>query len=166
MNAYYQPYWIDDAELEHFGVLGMKWGIRRYQNKDGTLTAAGKKRYAGATQEQIETSERRKAKVKKAVKATIKTGLKLSFMAAVGMVGLSALSTPRYSTTVGVGSDALNSLVNSGVLTSQETSDLLSNSAVRSIERGLNQMSSRAGREAAYNSAEDYAAELMRKYGR
>lgn len=30
--------------LEHYGVLGMKWGVRRYQNSDGTLTAAGKKR--------------------------------------------------------------------------------------------------------------------------
>lgn len=29
----------------HHGIKGMKWGIRRYQNKDGTLTAAGKKRY-------------------------------------------------------------------------------------------------------------------------
>lgn len=30
--------------LKHYGVLGMKWGVRRYQNKDGTLTALGKKR--------------------------------------------------------------------------------------------------------------------------
>ena len=31
-------------ELCHHGILGMKWGVRRFQNKDGTLTNAGKKR--------------------------------------------------------------------------------------------------------------------------
>lgn len=30
--------------LEHHGILGQKWGIRRYQNPDGTLTEEGKKR--------------------------------------------------------------------------------------------------------------------------
>ena len=34
-------------ELYHWGIKGMKWGVRRYQNKDGTLTAAGRKHYAG-----------------------------------------------------------------------------------------------------------------------
>lgn len=31
--------------LMHYGVKGMKWGVRRYQNEDGTLTTSGKKRY-------------------------------------------------------------------------------------------------------------------------
>jgi hypothetical protein len=34
-----------NGELYHHGIKGMKWGVRRYQNTDGTLTSAGKKRY-------------------------------------------------------------------------------------------------------------------------
>lgn len=36
---------MNPLELYHHGVKGMRWGIRRYQNKDGSLTAAGQKRY-------------------------------------------------------------------------------------------------------------------------
>lgn len=45
-------------ELCHYGVLGMKWGIRRYQNKDGSLTAAGKKRKKLSADDRSHLSEK------------------------------------------------------------------------------------------------------------
>lgn len=39
----------DETYLAHHGILGMKWGVRRWQNKDGSYNASGKLRYGGAT---------------------------------------------------------------------------------------------------------------------
>ena len=36
---------MEDNQLYHWGIKGQRWGVRRWQNKDGSLTPAGKKRY-------------------------------------------------------------------------------------------------------------------------
>ena len=44
---------MKDTYLIHYGVKGQKWGVRRYQNEDGTLTEEGKKRYGVSSEEKI-----------------------------------------------------------------------------------------------------------------
>jgi hypothetical protein len=36
---------METNQLQHHGIKGMKWGVRRYQNEDGSLTPEGEKRY-------------------------------------------------------------------------------------------------------------------------
>jgi hypothetical protein len=59
---------MQNNELRHYGVLGMKWGVRRYQNADGSLTALGKKHNKTYTY----TSQATKKREKKAAKAEAK----------------------------------------------------------------------------------------------
>ena len=53
---------MENNELQHWGIKGMKWGRRRFQNKDGSLTAAGRKRYNDDGTETQESKDERRSK--------------------------------------------------------------------------------------------------------
>ena len=57
---------IGSAELYHHGIKGQKWGVRRFQNEDGSLTPAGKDRYDdtnNGSKHHDETPEERKKRI-------------------------------------------------------------------------------------------------------
>lgn len=66
--------------LAHYGTKNMKWGVRKYQNEDGTLTAAGKLRYSannmgkGSIPSQVK-SDQQKAKKRQDYKDSIKSSI-------------------------------------------------------------------------------------------
>lgn len=55
-----------EEDLAHHGIKGMKWGIRRYQNEDGTLTDSGKRRYLNKITKMSGKYEKLSAKSQKA----------------------------------------------------------------------------------------------------
>lgn len=74
-------------QLYHHGVKGMKWGVRRYQNKNGSLTNAGKRRYKDSDQQETTS--------KKGLSSKQKTALKIG--AAAAGTALAAYGAYRVS---------------------------------------------------------------------
>lgn len=92
MNEYYcaflepTPY-----DLQHHGIKGMRWGVRRYQNPDGTYTAAGRSRYGygnGRSRSSTESSESNgKTKKKKGLTTGQKVAIGVGAAAGAAALG-------------------------------------------------------------------------------
>lgn len=87
-------------ELYHHGVKGMKWGVRRYQNKDGSLTPSGKKRYSGEANNTDEAA-RDKARRRKIIAGTAAATVAL---AAIGTAVVYKHKTSSYRASINANS--------------------------------------------------------------
>ncbi len=76
-------------ELYHHGIKGQKWGVRRFQNEDGTLTEEGKARYI--------KDQQRKEKVKEYAKSAVVATVKATAV----LVGLAATATILSANAIG-----------------------------------------------------------------
>lgn len=107
-------------ELYHHGILGMKLGIRRYQNKDGSLTSVGKRRYNKSLANYEKADLRYKTAKKNNSNTEIdyaRLGLKIAkkLLSSVGATTLSVATTNYINGTPGY--DKVNKyLIASGLL--------------------------------------------------
>ena len=77
--------------LEHWGILGQKWGLRRFRNPDGTLTEEGKQRYY-----KKDRSSWKQEDIKKVSDAELVNRTNRLRLEAVYMDALDAVNYPRY----------------------------------------------------------------------
>ena len=102
-------------EMYHHGILGQKWGIRRFQNSDGSLTAAGKKRYDKDSSHDRSNSTKSE-KIEKSSKGTKNLKRAAAFGATIAVASLAEKKKKKLSQVKGatnVGRSVVNTALNS-----------------------------------------------------
>ena len=84
---------VSSDELRHYGIKGQRWGVRRFQEEDGSLTPAGKDRYAGDVGSNKTQSQNEKQDTKK---NTIFTKRNIAIGATAAIAALAVIGYMRY----------------------------------------------------------------------
>lgn len=158
---------MDNNELYHFGTKGMKWGVRRYQNKDGSLTPAGKKRYdkeMAKLKDEAKTlrnKQRVKAKLDKLEAERKKVAALRGKTSDDSEQSTKANSKPKKRSVKDLSDDELRSMVNRMRL-EKELSDL-ANSQKEKGKSFVDTLLSEAVKPAATDLGKQMAKSLMTK---
>ena len=103
---------MSSEKLYHHGIKGQRWGVRRFQNKDGSLTSEGEKRYSKG-QEKVNDKKDSKERARKATKFTKDFTLSMVASHAVSaLTGIPVVGIPKKTASAGqkAAAVALNAL--------------------------------------------------------
>ena len=162
-----------ESELYHHGIKGQKWGVRRWQNSDGTFNEAGKKRYfadsvqtynkaynkANRTQEAADKAER---EMKDAYKALGKNKVSRTINAIKGSRGKGGEAYERYSKAY----DKANKTQEVADKAEREMKEAYKNTGKNSVSRVVNNIKYDPERMKKLASKETSKIEAVRKYNK
>ena len=122
---------VYETTLCHHGIKGMKWGVRRFQRKDGTLTASGRKRYADDGGSEA-PAERKGMSASTKRKLMVGAGIALATAATIYAIENPKVVKMPLSTAKKLATESNAAKAVSNVLKNSRTFDLVKNGAVKS----------------------------------